>query len=463
MHIENGLDPNANDNTDNDADTTASSETAESPRTTAIGSSSPNQSLSETYAFVGMHHIFECSSAVAGEGGNQRDSLTCLKFANAEDADTLAFGTSGGTLFVAAELKQTPPQIVVQFKAHTRSISDLDWSPSNDYLITCSLDRTIKVWSTNHINLASYKILRSFALQDAGESAICCRFSPHATRNLVVVGTAQDGTVRAAMGAIRAFNLSTGKEVQTIRFKSAVTSIAFSEHGDCMVAATGRGEILVYSHSLPSNSGSNNNNNSGGNNNSSSADFSAAFSIVSSDLYKLQLKMSVTESQVPITSIAFTNNFVGDSSTSSYLLVNSFQDCVNLYKLDIPSLRSSSSSSLISSSPLLFSSSKPKLTFASSFPIKHHKLTVRSIFCPLASYRSGSCLVSASEDGAVYIFDSGLSSSSSNSILKKNKLVNKLMGHAAAVLDVSFNCDESLLASGDVDGTVILWKRAQLK
>jgi len=60
--------------------------------------------------------------------------------------------------------------------------------------------------------------------------------------------------------------------------------------------------------------------------------------------------------------------------------------------------------------------------------------------------------VSGSEDMCVYFFD----------VERETKpCVNKLQGHSAPVLDVSFNCDESLLASGDAQGLVIVWKREQ--
>lgn len=60
--------------------------------------------------------------------------------------------------------------------------------------------------------------------------------------------------------------------------------------------------------------------------------------------------------------------------------------------------------------------------------------------------------VTGSEDSCVYFLD----------VEKEEKaVVNKLQGHSCPVLGVSFNYDESLLATSDVQGLVIVWKRGR--
>lgn len=83
----------------------------------------------------------------------------------------------------------------------------------------------------------------------------------------------------------------------------------------------------------------------------------------------------------------------------------------------------------------------------------------------------GACIISGSEDGRVYLFD-----------VETGAEVNTLSGHSCPVLDVSWNYDESLLASCDAEvrathpaphptqfdpfslrffqGTIIVWKRS---
>lgn len=74
--------------------------------------------------------------------------------------------------------------------------------------------------------------------------------------------------------------------------------------------------------------------------------------------------------------------------------------------------------------------------------IKQSEHSIRSTFCPILSKKQSlSCLVTTgSEDCGVYIFDMEND---------EKPLVNKLQGHSAVVKDVSFNYDQSLLASAD--------------
>ena len=90
------------------------------------------------------------------------------------------------------------------------------------------------------------------------------------------------------------------------------------------------------------------------------------------------------------------------------------------------------------------------LSIHRKFPLVHSSLNLRSAFAPIMSFRTGYCVVSASEDGAVYFFDLSRSSSTS---------VNKLEAHSCPAVAVAFNFDESFLATSDTSGLVIVWKR----
>jgi WD40 repeat protein len=105
--------------------------------------------------------------------------------------------------------------------------------------------------------------------------------------------------------------------------------------------------------------------------------------------------------------------------------------------------------------------------------IKQNEHSIRSTFCPVVTKKqANSCLIcTGSEDSGVYVFDMEND---------EKPLINKLQGHSSPVLDVGFNYDQSLLASGDNNvnnfvfifyleinfivlliffkGTVIVWK-----
>lgn len=84
-------------------------------------------------------------------------------------------------------------------------------------------------------------------------------------------------------------------------------------------------------------------------------------------------------------------------------------------------------------------------------PVFFHRLyPLRSTFCP----QMGACLIATgSEDGAVHLLDSAREG--------KAARINRLHGHATPTLALSFNYDESLLASADHDGLIILWRNHQ--
>lgn len=111
------------------------------------------------------------------------------------------------------------------------------------------------------------------------------------------------------------------------------------------------------------------------------------------------------------------------------LLVNAGEDALQLYAI---------------------TDSLGALTLLRKFPIVHSDLGLRSAFAPIMSFRSGDCAVSASEDGAVYLFDLSRAS---------RTCVNRLEAHSCPALAVAFNHDESFLATSDTSGLVIVWRR----
>jgi WD40 repeat protein len=94
------------------------------------------------------------------------------------------------------------------------------------------------------------------------------------------------------------------------------------------------------------------------------------------------------------------------------------------------------------------------LTLKRTLSYQNSKNNVNAHFCPLIpTDKDGACIVSGGEDMTIYIYD----------VTKHNKpVINKLMGHSSPVVDVSWNYDESILASCDTSGTVIFWKRDTL-
>ena len=86
-------------------------------------------------------------------------------------------------------------------EGHTDTVLDLDISESNEFLVSCSKDGVVALW-----DLRTRALLRKTDSECSGLFVLFCRFLPK-NNNLVVCG------VGGAGGAVRLFNVSTGKFV----------------------------------------------------------------------------------------------------------------------------------------------------------------------------------------------------------------------------------------------------------
>ncbi|KAM9577127.1 WD repeat-containing protein 13 isoform 1-T1 [Trichechus inunguis] len=225
-----------------------------------------------------------------------------------------------------------------------------------------------------------------------GAELLCCTFQP-VNNNLTVVGNAKHN--------VHVMNISTGKKVKggSSKLTGRVLALSFDAPGRLLWAGDDRGSV-----------------------------FSFLFDMATGKLAKA--KRLVVHEGSPVTSIS-ARSWVSREARDPSLLINACLNKLLLYRVV---------------------DNEGTLQLKRSFPIEQSAHPVRSIFCPLMSFRQGACVVTGSEDMCVHFFDVERAAKAA---------VNKLQGHSAPVLDVSFNCDESLLASSDASGMVIVWRREQ--
>ncbi|KAI9123669.1 hypothetical protein K1719_004969 [Acacia pycnantha] len=175
------------------------------------------------YSFVGMHCVFDQSKA----------SVTVLKFGHMR-SDLLAYGASDGTLTVCTVSEE--PSILKQLHGHSKDVTDFDFSSSNQYIASSSLDKTVRVWE-----IAKGICIRVIY---GVSSQLCIRFHP-VNNNFLSVGNANK--------EINVFNFSTGRIINRTVFDSEVTSMDHDHTGNLIFCGDGQG--CVYSVTMNSRSG----------------------------------------------------------------------------------------------------------------------------------------------------------------------------------------------------------------
>ncbi|XP_028171225.1 WD repeat-containing protein 13-like isoform X2 [Ostrinia furnacalis] len=326
-----------------------------------------DMTISENYAFSGVHHIFD----------QHTDQVSVVKFAN-NDRSKLCCASHDGTVSIC-DVTATPPKVSFILEGHTKAVTGCDWSASNELLVSAGLDGALCLW-----DVARRQRLRAVADQ-LGSAVLCCVFQP-ANNNMVIAGNAR--------GMVEVLNISTGIYPRggSSILGGRVMAVACESSGRMFWAANDKGVIISY---------------------------------------RIEGTGSVSKLRRCLVGGA-----VSCLSWSPWLarhpalLVSAADHSLYLFRI---------------------ADREGSLALKKRFATLHSTHAVKSTFCPIMSFRRGVCVVSGGEDACVYFLDIEGHAD--------QPVVNKLQGHASPVLGVSFSYDESLLASSDASGLVIIWRR----
>uniref|UniRef100_A0A1I8IHZ0 WD_REPEATS_REGION domain-containing protein n=1 Tax=Macrostomum lignano TaxID=282301 RepID=A0A1I8IHZ0_9PLAT len=355
-----------------------------------------NTSTAEQYAFAGFACVID-----RHVGSNLKSSATCrgatrLRFAN-NDSERLAVGSMDGSVSVSL-VSAGVCQLVCQLPGHVGPIASLAWSTDNCLLLTASLDGAARVWQIgDDKNLIGED-------EDQLKSKRLLRQFPVAEGDGVAEKLPAINAAEFAPSNNNLVNLSTGLCQSSLRLSAPVTCLAFG----CESVSDPGGQLWL------------------------------------GDSNGCLQRCHLDQASGQLTRIAAYSCCFGGDARDPCLLVCTSGSEILLYRLEVEQPSSDHRNSIADSAR-----NQPSL------PVLRCRLPVpkptRAAFCPLMSFRQGACIVCASEDACVYICDVGR---------PIRPIVNKLQGHATGVTDVAFNYDESLLASADADGLVIVWRRA---
>jgi len=283
-------------------------------------------------------------------------------------------------------LDSSPPTVGLQLQGHTAGVNDFDISTSNELVVSCSADGTVCLWQ-----MATGKLLRQVG-SPTKKGLTAARFLP-GNNNLVVTG--------GLAGHVQIINISTGifPPAGTSTVGGSVLCLEASVQDSLVWIGTDRGTVLSFK-----------------------------VDCLAGRLAKGH-RMVVVEGGGAQKVTCISSRPPSTSGQHGLLLVNVGSDSLLLFNI---------------------TDQLGALSIQRKFPLVHSSLNLRSAFAPIMSFRTGDCVVSASEDGAVYFFDLSRCSSTS---------VNKLEAHSCPAVAVAFNFDESFLATSDSSGLVIVWKR----
>ncbi|KAK0175580.1 hypothetical protein PV327_009320 [Microctonus hyperodae] len=268
----------------------------------------PKKSTAENFAFAGVHHVFD----------HHKIGITALKFAN-NDRSKLCCASLDGTITIC-QVTSIPPKVVAQLDGHKKGVTAIDWSISNDLIVSSSLDTTVRLWGVH--GDATPICLRVVGDQVRAE-VLCCAFFP-ANNNLIITGNAQ--------GLLQVLNVSTGiySRGGTSKIGGKVLALTCEGSGGSLIWA-GNDRGIITSLRLEAGSGR-----------------------------LSKLRRIETICSAAITSLSW-RSWLSRESPTPTLLINISCNAVFLYRI---------------------SDAQGALKIIRQYPLKHRQYLVRSTFCP---------------------------------------------------------------------------------
>ncbi|KAK9496471.1 hypothetical protein O3M35_013235 [Rhynocoris fuscipes] len=181
-----------------------------------------NNTISENYAFVGVHHIFD----------QHQSAVTMVKFAN-NDRARLCCISNDCTVSICNVLAK-PPKLECILRGHHGPVTGCDWSATNDLLVTSSLDGKLCVWNT--LTFQCIRIVKDVVPTEL----LSCVFHP-VNNNFVVAGNAK--------GQVEVLNISTGMK-QRSNIGGRILSLAFDANGVTLWAGNDQGCVTSFNFDI---------------------------------------------------------------------------------------------------------------------------------------------------------------------------------------------------------------------
>uniref|UniRef100_A0A6B2L8V5 Anaphase-promoting complex subunit 4 WD40 domain-containing protein n=1 Tax=Arcella intermedia TaxID=1963864 RepID=A0A6B2L8V5_9EUKA len=325
---------------------------------------------------------------------HHKKAVSRVKFAR-DSKSIIAFASIDCNISVANVLELSQPNFTL-LKGHKRAVSDFDWSSTNDFLLSASLDKTLCVWNT--------KTMKSIRNINTGSANLCCCFHP-INNNVIVAGTSNS--------LVNLYNFSTGILICSIMTDAAAKCLSFSNDGMWLYAGCADGKVRWFRCGNPG----------------------------LWTTFRFEGSSQVVNAGRAINSLTYRDFHATNSPSFPSLLINAVDSTARILRLNHE-----------------FEDERAIVPW-SICPLVNKSYTVRSSFTPVLSSRKEGCFATGSEDGTVYIYDYAVLPPSGAPGF--SKIVNVLQGHQNVVLDVSWNNEETLLASADAAGTVLVWKRVK--